>query len=82
MKNKKISLESLKTILKDINYPGFNRDIVSFGMVKNISFEDSNINISLQVNSDNKQHLIQLENQKSHVFKHIIKKSGIMKTIC
>ena len=63
MNNKKINIENIKTILKGINYPGFNRDIISFGMVKNISIEDSVINVLLQINSDNKGHLDQLENQ-------------------
>ena len=38
-------------ILQKINYPGFSRDIVSFGMVKDISIQDGHINISLQINS-------------------------------
>ena len=63
MENNKINIERIKTILQKINYPGFNRDIVSFGMVKDISLKDSIFNILLQINSDNKEHLIQLENQ-------------------
>ena len=51
MKNN--SIKKINTILQNIKYPGFNRDIVSFGMVKNISLEGGIVDISLQINSDN-----------------------------
>ena len=38
--------------LKSIHYPGFNRDIVSFGMVENIYIQDSTIIIDLKINSN------------------------------
>ena len=56
-----ITPEEIQNILKGVNYPGFNRDIVSFGMVKNITIQDSQINISLQINSDNENTLNQLQ---------------------
>ena len=43
--------EQIKNIMKEVYYPGFNRDIVSFGMLKDISIQDAQINISLQINS-------------------------------
>ena len=46
-----MSIAKIKTILQEIKYPGFNRDIVSFGMVKNIFMEGDTVNISLQVSS-------------------------------
>jgi len=39
--------ENIKNALKNVKYPGFNRDIVSFGIVKNIESEDGNVKISL-----------------------------------
>ena len=59
---KNITINKIKSILQNINYPGFRRDIVSFGMVKNISIEGGAINISLQVNSKNEENLILLKN--------------------
>ena len=50
-------------ILKTIQYPGFSRDIVSFGMIKNITFEDNMINISLSINTDNQENLKKVENE-------------------
>ncbi len=36
-------------LLKSVNYPGFTRDIISFGMVKNISLDDRNLTINLNI---------------------------------
>jgi len=46
------------TILKElqkINYPGFNRDIVSFGMIKDVIIDHKNIVIFLSVSSSNEE---------------------------
>ena len=42
-------LEKLKTV----NYPGFNRDIVSFGMIKDIVIDHKTITLFLSVSSSN-----------------------------
>ena len=42
--------------LKSINYPGFNRDIVSFGIIKDILIKDNNIHFILNVKTDNSEH--------------------------
>jgi len=39
--------------LKSVNYPGFNRDIVSFGMVKEIIIDHKTITIMLSISSQN-----------------------------
>ncbi len=39
--------------LKSVNYPGFNRDIVSFGMVKDILIDHKTITIMLSISSQN-----------------------------
>ena len=61
MKNKKnISTDDIQNLLKEIKYPGFKRDIVSFGFVKNIVVEGTSIEITLQINSDNEKTISQL----------------------
>ena len=54
--NKEYVLEHLKSI----NYPGFSRDIVSFGMVKNIVVDDNAVTVTLNISSQN-------ENKKDEV---------------
>ena len=49
--NKEQVLEKLKTI----NYPGFNRDIVSFGMVKDVLIDENEINITINISSQNEE---------------------------
>ncbi|MFL3006492.1 MAG: P-loop NTPase [Candidatus Neomarinimicrobiota bacterium] len=42
-------------LLKAIKYPGFNRDIVSFGMVKEIIINEDNVEIFLNISSQNEE---------------------------
>jgi ATP-binding protein involved in chromosome partitioning len=42
-----ISEEHVKTALKAVKYPGFSRDIVSFGLVKSIQIDDGEIKVQL-----------------------------------
>jgi ATP-binding protein involved in chromosome partitioning len=62
-KTTQMTQEEIQNILKEIKYPGFNRDIVSFGMVKNISVSNNAIDISLQINSQNEDLLNQLTSE-------------------
>jgi len=42
-----ISEEQVQTALKSVKYPGFSRDIVSFGLVKSIQIEDGEVKVQL-----------------------------------
>jgi ATP-binding protein involved in chromosome partitioning len=42
-----ISEEQVKSGLKSVKYPGFTRDIVSFGLVKSIHIEDGEVKVQL-----------------------------------
>ena len=57
-----ISIDQITRILAEIKYPGFNRDIVSFGMIKKIYMENDIVNIALQINTTNEKNLVQLKN--------------------
>ncbi len=70
-KTNQMTQEKIQTILKEIKYPGFNRDIVSFGMVKNISLNENTVDISLQINSENTDLLNQLSSQIKNKFKSL-----------
>ncbi|GIS73017.1 MAG: hypothetical protein CM1200mP10_25940 [Candidatus Neomarinimicrobiota bacterium] len=41
------------TLLQSIQYPGFSRDIVSFGMVKNVNVGKDNVIIELAIKTQN-----------------------------
>ena len=69
-KNNDLSIDVIRSILQDIKYPGFTRDIISFGMVKDISIAGKTIDISLQINSTDEKKL-------SHLKKNIEDKLSI-----
>ena len=45
--------EEILNLLKQISYPGFSRDIVSFGMVNDILVDKNNVQITLKIKSAN-----------------------------
>ena len=48
-----LTIDQIKETLKKVKYPGFSRDIVSFGMVKDIIFTDSSVKIKVELTSKN-----------------------------
>lgn len=50
-----LNKESVIERLKMIKYPGFSRDIVSFGIVKNLVIRDSSVFVTLNITSQNQQ---------------------------
>ncbi len=44
-----ISAEQIQEALKDVKYPGFNRDIVSFGLVKDIRIDGANVEVRIAI---------------------------------
>ena len=63
------------TLLQSIQYPGFSRDIVSFGMVKNIDVGKNTITVDLTIktkNDEKKQTVIdEIKNKLSQYFKQV-----------
>jgi ATP-binding protein involved in chromosome partitioning len=48
-----LNKEAILAELKEINYPGLSRDIVSFGMVKDVQLEGTAVTIHLQLSTTN-----------------------------
>src|SRR5437879_11176813 len=42
-----ISEEQVKNALKSVRYPGFTRDIVSFGLVKSVNIDNGEVKVQL-----------------------------------
>ena len=63
------------TLLQSIQYPGFSRDIVSFGMVKNVNVGKDNVIIELAIKTQNdekkKTVVDEIENKLSPYFKQV-----------
>jgi len=61
----------VKELLSQINYPGFNRDIVSFGMVDNIQVKSENVIIELRITSqDDEKKKLLVETIKKNLAKY------------
>ena len=60
-------IDDIKSELSKIKYPGFNRDIVSFGIIKDIKTVKDDLYIVLSIdteNQKNKELIVQEINQK------------------
>lgn len=55
--------ESIREALRQVRFPGFSRDIVSFGMVQEISLEGTSVRIGLSVNTDDREKRAQIERE-------------------
>src|SRR3954470_1923390 len=46
-----LTQETITNALKSVKYPGYSRDIVSFGIVKNIFITGDHVTVSVQLSS-------------------------------
>jgi len=56
-----VTSEQIKEQLKQVKYPGFSRDIVSFGLVRSAGFFDGTIKVSLALTSSDPKTPLQLK---------------------
>lgn len=69
--------EKILDLLKKISYPGFSRDIVSFGMVDKVEVEEDSVRIDLKITT-------QQEDKKNSVInevENLLKKTSKFKNI-
>jgi len=63
--------ESVLNALKAVKYPGFSRDIVSFGLVKEISAANGAVSVSMQLTSPNAEAAQQVKAEAERVLKNL-----------
>jgi len=61
--------EAILQALRAVKYPGYNRDIVSFGLVKTISIQGGAVAVSLQLTAGNPQISQQLKSEAERVLR-------------
>ncbi|HXR46960.1 MAG TPA: Mrp/NBP35 family ATP-binding protein [Candidatus Limnocylindrales bacterium] len=61
----------IQNALKAVKYPGFSRDIVSFGLVKEISAANGAVSVSLQLTSPNPDAARQIKEESERVLKSL-----------
>ncbi len=58
----KVTSQDILATLKKVNYPGFKRDIVSFGLVKDVQVDaDGNVGFRLELNTEDQKIPLQIE---------------------
>ena len=60
---KEANVEQIKKILSEIKYPGFTRDIISFGVIRDINIKDSEITVRLKFTTSNEEIKTQIKNE-------------------
>lgn len=61
--------EIIRNALKSVKYPGYSRDIVSFGLIKRITTASGAVNVSLQLTSPNADAARQIKADAEQVLK-------------
>ena len=64
-----LSQESILEALKAVKYPGFSRDIVSFGLVKNAAAGNDAVSVSLQLTSGSAEIAHKIKHDCEHVLR-------------
>ena len=66
-----LSQEEIQNALKSVKYPGYSRDIVSFGLVKEISAANGAVSVTMQLTSPNPEAAQQIKTESERVLKNL-----------
>ena len=66
-----LSQESILDALKAVKYPGYSRDIISFGLVKDVSVANGTVSVAMQLTSPNVEAAFQLKAESEAVLKKL-----------
>ena len=64
-----ITEESVKQALQTVKYPGFSRDVVSFGIVKKIAVSGAAVSVEMDLNSSNKEAAQQIKQESERAIR-------------
>ena len=64
-----LSQDDVKNALKAVKYPGYSRDIVSFGLIKQIAADQGAVSVSMQLTSANAEAAGQIKAESERVLK-------------
>jgi len=66
-----VSEEHIREALKTVKYPGFSRDIVSFGIVKGIELRDGNVTVQLALATNDPNVPQTIKNEAENALRHL-----------
>jgi ATP-binding protein involved in chromosome partitioning len=61
--------DEIKAALKAVKYPGYSRDIISFGLVKQIAAKDGAVSVSMQLTTNSAEVANQIKSESERVLK-------------
>jgi ATP-binding protein involved in chromosome partitioning len=61
--------EAIRESLKSVKYPGYNRDVVSFGLIKRITIDGGSVHVQMALTSHNPEVSRQIEQQSEQALK-------------
>ena len=64
-----VTQTDIQNALKAVKYPGYSRDIVSFGLVKEISAANGAVSVAMQLTSPNPEAAQQIKTEAERVLK-------------
>ena len=64
-----LSQDAILNALKAVKYPGYSRDIVSFGLVKSVATHEGDVSVSMQLTSANAEAAAQIKAESEQVLK-------------
>jgi ATP-binding protein involved in chromosome partitioning len=66
-----LTQDDIKTALAAVKYPGYSRDIISFGLVKEISAANGAVSVTMQLTSPNPEAAQQIKAESERVLKSL-----------
>ena len=66
-----LTQDDIKNALKAVKYPGYSRDIVSFGLVNEISIANGAVGVSMQLTSPNPDAARQIKAEAERALKNL-----------
>ena len=64
-----LSQDDIKNALKAVKYPGYSRDIVSFGLIKEVNAANGAVSVTMQLTSANAEAATQIQAESERVLK-------------
>jgi ATP-binding protein involved in chromosome partitioning len=66
-----LSQDTILDALKSVKYPGYSRDIVSFGLVKEVSAANGAVSVTMQLTSPNPEAAVQIKAESERLLKNL-----------
>jgi ATP-binding protein involved in chromosome partitioning len=66
-----LTQDDIKSALATVKYPGYSRDIVSFGLVKEISTANGAVSVAIQLTSPNSEAALQIKTESERILKNL-----------